>query len=190
MSLTRQKAARIALPVLLVCIYGTLGVVRDVTNWLRDHELLRLTVGALFTLTALGACVLVAKAPALRNGKTLGVLGFVGAVYAAVIWPMESIEEKVHFIEYGVVALLALEAMPLSWRPVARFFAAALFVTAAGWADEGLQGLLPSRYYDLRDVAFNAAAGIMALSTISLLRWIATRQSVRSVKSDGVASAS
>jgi hypothetical protein len=36
-------------------------------------------------------------------------------------------------------------------------------VLAAGWIDELIQGLLPTRYYDLRDVAFNAAAGLLAL---------------------------
>jgi hypothetical protein len=43
-----------------------------------------------------------------------------------------------------------------------------LFVAAAGWIDEGIQALLPSRYYDLRDVAFNAAAGLMALAAIAI----------------------
>ena len=49
-----------------------------------------------------------------------------------------------------------------------RFIACALFVAAAGWIDEGIQALLPSRFYDLRDVAFNAAAGLMALGAIAI----------------------
>jgi VanZ family protein len=55
-----------------------------------------------------------------------------------------------------VVGLLAYE----SFR---RYWVALVFVAAAGWIDEGIQALLPSRYYDLRDVAFNAAAGALAL---------------------------
>jgi VanZ family protein len=81
---------------------------------------------------------------------------------------MKSPEEKIHFIEYGGVAMLAHAASPRSWSQRKRFIACALFVAAAGWIDEGIQALLPSRYYDLRDVAFNAAAGLMALGAIAI----------------------
>ncbi|MCK5438817.1 MAG: hypothetical protein KAI97_02685 [Gemmatimonadetes bacterium] len=32
------------------------------------------------------------------------------------------------------------------------------------WLDEGIQALLPSRVYDLRDVGVNALAGLMAIA--------------------------
>lgn len=137
----RQTIARIALPTLLVCIYATLGVVRDVTNFLRDRELLRLTVGALFVAAALIVCVLIAATPAVRNLKALFVALGCAAVYALIIWPMESIEEKVHFLEYGLVAVLALEAAPRGWRPWRTFISVALVEVdrsgsaAAGRAD-------------------------------------------------------
>ena len=44
---------------------------------------------------------------------------------------------------------------------------AALTVTLTallGWLDEGIQALLPNRVYDIRDVAFNALAGLMAIA--------------------------
>ncbi|MGA9519904.1 MAG: VanZ family protein [Myxococcaceae bacterium] len=84
---------------------------------------------------------------------------------------MSSPEEKAHFVEYGVVALLAWAALPAGWRTGRRFVGAALFTLGAGWIDEGIQGLLPSRYYDLRDVAFNGAAGLLALGAVQLIRW-------------------
>jgi VanZ family protein len=92
----------------------------------------------------------------------------VAAAYAAVIYPMQSPEEKIHFIEYGGVAVLAHTAAPRDWSRRKRFLACALFVAAAGWIDEGIQALLPSRVYDLRDVAFNAAAGLMALGAVAI----------------------
>jgi VanZ family protein len=68
------------------------------------------------------------------------------------------------------VALLAFAAWPHAWSARKRSLASALFTLAAGWIDEGIQGLLPTRFYDLRDVAFNAAAGVLALVALSFLR--------------------
>ena len=39
-----------------------------------------------------------------------------------------------------------------------------------GWLDEGVQGLLPNRMYDLRDVAFNALAAALALGAAAAVR--------------------
>ena len=39
----------------------------------------------------------------------------------------------------------------------------------AGWIDEGIQEILPNRFYDLRDVAMNAAGGALAVFSIWIL---------------------
>lgn len=165
-----------ALPLYLLAIYATLGVVRDVTNALREAELLRVTVAALFGAAAICVLAVIALSKPLRSPRVLAVVLVAAGAYAAVIWPMESIEEKVHFLEYGLVALLAHEAAPDRLKGVVRFVSVALFVVAAGWLDEGIQALLPSRHYDLRDVGFNAAAGFMALATLALIRRAGARR--------------
>jgi VanZ family protein len=113
----------------------------------------------------------------LRRPRTLLALSAVAAVYGLVIWPMESPEEKLHFLEYGVVALLASAGSPVAWSRSRRFIGAALFTLAAGWLDEGIQALLPTRYYDLRDVGFNALAGVMALAALEVVRFVSRRPS-------------
>ena len=40
-----------------------------------------------------------------------------------------------------------------------------------GWLDEALQGVLPNRVYDLRDVRLNALAGALALAALAFARW-------------------
>jgi hypothetical protein len=46
----------------------------------------------------------------------------------------------------------------------------ALALTAAGGlVDEIVQGILPNRHWDLRDVAVNAGAGALALAAVSVL---------------------
>lgn len=170
MTWNRQKLARVALPLYLGTIYATLGVVRTITNALREAELLRLTVALLFTCAAVAVSAVVIRSPSLRSVRVFAVLAIAAAAYAAIIWPMDSLEEKVHFLEYGLVALLAHEAAPAEWRTAVRFVSVALFVVAAGWLDEGIQAITPDRHYDLRDVGFNATAGLLALSTLTAVR--------------------
>jgi VanZ family protein len=169
---SRSALARVALPLLLGAIWSTLGVARTVTDHLRDANLLRLSVAALFLGAGAIASGLVLRDPRSRNLRVVAALLGLGAFYAAVVLPMHNPEEKAHFVEYGLVALLAWGSCPVGWTRRRRFVSAALFTLCAGWIDEGIQALIPSRHYDLRDVAFNAAAGLLALSALSVLRWV------------------
>jgi VanZ family protein len=48
----------------------------------------------------------------------------------------------------------------------------AIGVTALiGWLDEGIQALLPNRFYDIQDVGFNALAALMAIVASLALEW-------------------
>jgi VanZ family protein len=80
----------------------------------------------------------------------------------------------VHFLQYGVLAgvlYLALRVRAARLGSPRRWSAAtiaALLTALVGWGDEGIQALVPSRVYDLRDVGFNALAGILAVLTLAL----------------------
>jgi hypothetical protein len=169
-----RKAARVALPLYLGALYATLGIMRVITETLRGAGFLRISVSVAFALVAVSVAVLIARDPLNRSRRVVGALVGCAVVYAAIIWPMQSPEEKLHFIQYGLVGILADLASPAHWSARARFVRCALFVTAAGWVDELIQALLPNRYYDLRDVAFNAIAGILALSALTLVRFART----------------
>jgi hypothetical protein len=162
------RAARFTLTGYLFAIYATLGVVRTITNFLRDRGLLRPSVVIAFAMAGTAILWLVFRDARNRTWRVALALLLAGATYALVIFPMKSPEEKIHFVEYGGVAALAYAAAPRRWTGWKRYAGCALFVGAAGWIDEGIQALLPSRFYDLRDVGFNAAAGLMALGMIAI----------------------
>ena len=87
---------------------------------------------------------------------------------------MSVLQERLHLVEYGAVALAfraAFAARRADGRAPALPAAAAAFgaTVAAGWLDEGIQALLPNRYYDIRDVGFNALAGALALAVEAAL---------------------
>ncbi|NNE43630.1 MAG: VanZ family protein, partial [Gemmatimonadetes bacterium] len=62
-------------------------------------------------------------------------------------------------------------------------------VAGLGWIDEGIQALLPGRVYDIRDVGFNALAGLMAVggsvAMIRARRWAQRRKAGPGPTDDG-----
>ncbi len=159
---------------LLAAIYASLYSVRPLANWLRDHGLLRVSIGALFLVVA--AVVLrwcLARSPGRRE---IAVLALFGVLYLGVLWPIRMPEERFHLLEYGLLAGLVYAALLERRRPGAgmRWSAlpgllAVLVSGLAGWIDEGIQYLLPNRYYDRVDVWLNVLAAVMAVGALAAL---------------------
>ena len=154
----RERRWWIAALGLILLIYATLYFVRGPAEFLRARGLLRLTVGALFGVAAVGVVRQIWKRGAgPREGLVL--LGFAGAFCGVVLLP-DLPEERLHFLEYGLLGGFLFQACGERaarlgrGRPGAAWTA---FVLAglAGWGDEGIQALLPNRYYDLWDVLWN-----------------------------------
>lgn len=164
----------------LLLIYSTLYSVRPLVTFLRQRNLLRLSVAAAFLL----AVVWVIRSLGRQRVGWRTVVGLVVAigVYLAVFGTVEANpEELIHFLEYGLIAVLFDAALRERRRNasdkggfrVSNYpgITAALLTLAAGWLDEAIQWALPNRFYDIRDVAFNGGAAVMALVVVRLLDW-------------------
>lgn len=173
----------------VILIYASLGYLRTPTEWLRERNLLRLTVAAVFLV----AVILVVRVLLRRRpGRTeLAVLAAVAVVYLVVLLCHERVEERVHYLEYGLVGGLVYSALlerranrrpkpppPRRPRPWAGP-AAVLITAAAGWGDEGIQAILPDRVYELRDVAMNVSAGILIVAAMAARSWARRRDAGR-----------
>lgn len=174
---SRERNLWLAAAGLLVLIYSTLSVVRPITEALRDASLLIPALILVFgTCVAWGLRGLRRRRPGRIETATLAGIAL---TYGLLLLWLRTPEEAMHFVEYGAVAVLFYEALAerrrsatrtgtTPWLPVRIPAAGALVLTiAAGWLDEGIQYLLPERYYDLRDVALNAAAGALALVAVA-----------------------
>jgi hypothetical protein len=183
-SAAERRSWRIALGG-LGAIYGSLYFLPFLLEFLRDRNLLRVALGAL--AATLLAAVVVSYARRGAGGREWAVLALIVAAYASVLARMSILQERLHLLEYGALALLVRDA--LRWRLLAgpprahperdAALGALLLTAAAGWVDELLQGILPNRYYDLRDVGFNALAAAMALAAASLSAWAARAEARR-----------
>ncbi len=174
----------------LLLIYLSAFFARPLANYLRDRNLLRGAVLAVF-LVAVG--VVVCRLRAVRPGWRAWVAsGIVASVYLLLLVAVPMLpEERLHFLEYGLVAVLVYEALRerrevgamqsvgsrRGWGRTSPSLLAVALTGLAGWLDEGIQALLPDRYYDLRDVAFNTVAAVLAVGSV---KWI---ESVRQANS-------
>lgn len=168
----REKLLWIAAATLVAAIYALLYPMPQVVDLLRGRGLLRVTVVVAFVLAGIALAEAVRRTrPGWREVLAIAALA---PAYALVLQAMRRAEEAFHFLEYGLLGVLVYLALIERFRARAAAPpwwiapAAVVLTTAAGWLDEGIQALLPNRYYDLRDVGFNAAAGALAVAAVVL----------------------
>lgn len=164
-----------AVAVAVAFLFAALYPLQFVLDALRARNLLRGMIAGLF----LSGAALVAFGLARRRASLRAwlVLLLAGATYAGLALAMAVPQERLHLVEYGALALLLRAAFSARFtdgapggngRGVNTWTLAT--ATAIGWLDEAIQGMLPNRQYDLRDVGFNALAAALALGVAAAIR--------------------
>lgn len=170
-------------------IYASAYFVRFASNHLRERSLLAPTVAGLGLAGLAGLVAWWAHdRPSLG---TWSLLVPAGIAYGGLWQALDRLEERIHLLEYGILGAILFRALTLHahrrervrWRWPAT--GALLLAVALGWLDEGIQYLLPNRFYDLRDVAINAVAAAVAIALLALrhrmtspsaIQWRSTRR--------------
>ena len=144
-------------------IFLTVPFARALQSALAEHA------GRTFVFYIVGIAAVVGAALAIRSLKKrrIGVAAYVWltAVLVAFAWYAyvlrDNPEETIHFVEYGILSLLVYRALVHRMRDTSVYFAAVLVVGIIGIIDEWIQWVVPSRYWDLRDVQINLTAGAL-----------------------------
>lgn len=149
----------------VVAIYATLGLAKTLAGALAASGLVENAIW--WAMFLMGAAILMLGMKTRLGGAEIGAgLGVLGA-YFLLLLRMTLPEERSHMIEYSMVGALIFHALierhNNGRRVPSPVFLAIGLTALLGWIDEGLQLLLPGRFYDLRDVGFNALAGLMAV---------------------------
>lgn len=180
----RERNLWLAVAGILLLIYSTLSLVRPLTEWLRDWG--GLIPGLILLFGGLAAWGLRGLRRRRPGRLESAVLVGIGVAYGLLFFALRTPEEAMHFVQYGLVAVLVYEALAerkkarpaeaevagkAGWLVRWPALGALALTGAAGWLDEGIQHLLPSRYYDLRDVFFNAAAALLAVAAVAGRKW-------------------
>ncbi len=141
----------------------SLPVTPMVVDGLKARGSLEVVVALLFL--GAGACatyVLLVRLKIRRFRYYLMLLGILVAL-GVIVALVKTHQERVHFLEYGLLAILAGGVFPDPRRAFA-------FAALLGILDEAIQFLLPMRYFDPRDIAFNAVAAAFGTGVLMLTR--------------------
>lgn len=161
-----------SLTLIVVGLAPFIGLLRDV---LFETFATRAVKGLSVGFAMIGAALLLFAIARIRQRRWLRYAGLMAS--AALVWVQAvgfetelaqvNVAEKIHLLEYGLLALLLYRALlPTDDAPPAdlRLFALPLiWVTFAGTLDEAVQWLVETRTGEIRDVALNLLSGACGL---------------------------
>ncbi|MEW6443394.1 MAG: VanZ family protein [bacterium] len=160
-------------------LFCSLVFVRAFMDWLEARNLQGLLsfslLAALAGLLAWGFLRIRSLRGAPSGRAVLRFSLLFGLFVCCMAWLTRITVERVHFFEYGLLAALCFQAAGRSRTGPRRYAQAAIATVWIGFLDEAAQGLLPTRYYDNRDLVLNLVAATLALATIALVPLSAAR---------------
>ncbi len=161
----RQKKIRAWNDVLLwvVMIYSTLYVVRPVCEYLKKVTPFAALINIILWVSLAGIITAWYLKINIKKPSTYLLLLTIVVIYFFSFLKIKYPEEKIHFIEYGCLGFLTFRAWRLNFSLPVAYLCAFLLTSLLGWGDEGIQGLLLSRYYQISDVILNSYSGVLGL---------------------------
>lgn len=181
----RERRLWIAVGLAVAALFLALYPLQFALDFLRARNLLRLTVAAVFCGGATAVLWWARRSALTLRGW--GILGAAALVYGAIAAWLDVPQERLHLVEYGGLALLLREALAERSRRLSSpgsggiagrraAWRALVAASAIGVADEVVQGILPNRQYDPRDIAFNVVAAALALATREAVEQVGRRR--------------
>lgn len=157
----------------MAVVFGTVPLTRQVVLALRNTDLLGATVTGSYALAVAGVVYYVLFNRRLADWIAFAVVAALLCVVTVLLLGLAIPEERVHFLQYGAMALLARSALgrglDASAHAAQNLLLGVALTSTLGLLEECLQGLVPRRVFDWRDVAMNAGAAFSALLLDELL---------------------
>jgi len=154
-------------------IYGTIYLLPWISRSMKQHGMgWVIRYGPVVLLAAISGLLLHRL---LKEGgkwrKGLLLLSGTAAMYAFLIVVLaETAVERAHLIEYGLLGFLVLRAMEGRHDKVRLHLFTVVVVLVIGFVDEVIQGFLPGRIYDPKDVLINTVSGVLGLCMVGIFQ--------------------
>ncbi len=150
-------------------IYSTLYIMRPVCEFLKQYTWFSFSVNAGMAFFVIFIVLIFVRKKHIRKMSTYFLFFLVMAGYFLGMTLLSIPEERLHFIEYGVLVFLIYRALVLDFKNGQSYFAAFVITSFVGLGDEGIQYLLPNRYYQLKDVCLNSASAALGLALVYVI---------------------
>ena len=164
-----------------ILIFISLPFIRIPAEWLRNHNLLIQTIYfAYFIFIIAISYIIVVKEKEQRIIVWISIF-MILLVLLQLSKFMIVPEEKIHFLQYGILGYFLFKAILhsiINSRKIYSFntsvivsgFLALIFCSFIGFLDEIIQYYLPSRVYDIRDIIWNSIGGLFGILIILLIK--------------------
>jgi len=175
----RERRLWLWVAAVVVAIFATLGQVPAIAAFLSERG----SLDQMFFNTFVALIVAMAFVGFLQRPgwREIAVGAAVAAVYVIAFLRFAAPAERTHLFEFGVIAALIylalLERVANGATVRAPAVTACVSAAALGWIDEGVQAILPNRFFDPIDLGFNTAAALGAVMSVRALRWARARRS-------------
>lgn len=146
-----------------ILIYSTLYIVRPICEFLKKYTPFNLIVWSIFVLISAWIIYLVFFHVRWRRASSYLLFSGIVVCYVVVLFWLKIPEERIHLIQYGILACLVVRALRLDLPPLAAYAGAFVLTSLLGLGDEGIQHVLSNRYFEWKDVYLNAVSGGLGL---------------------------
>lgn len=152
-------------------IYASIPFARGILQWTELHGgagSMRWLSIALIGLAAAWAIRRILRRLRHLRWPRIALVVFVAAVFVYLAFEMmDTPAEALHFVEYGVLGLLAFRAFAMRGRDPLVYLNAALACALVSTIDEAVQWMTPGRYWDVRDLSNNSLAAALVLVAVA-----------------------
>jgi hypothetical protein len=150
----------------IALLYGTLPITPGITNWMARHSLLKPFIAVMCLLVVLLFVFAGRKTANFRKPSFWLTAVWIGGVYYWATKHTVLINERLHLWLYAVLGFLLFSLFRFKISG-ARLFLIVLVVSfLLGALDEGIQYLLPNRFFGWHDMALNGLGGATSLLII------------------------
>ena len=147
----------------VVLIYSTLYIVRPICEFLKQAASFSLLVKGGVGLLLVGLMAVLFKRIGAFRVSSCFLLAVALGLYVLAISLLPTPEESLHLVEYGILSFFVYWAFILDFKNWQAYLGAFVLTSLLGWGDEGIQYLLPNRYYQTKDVLLNSVSAALGL---------------------------
>lgn len=151
-------------------VYSTLYIVRPICDFLKATTPFSFLINVLCSAFLFSIIMRLWMKICIRRWSSYLIVILVVLAYVYGLVTLQLSSEKIHFIEYGFLAYLVIKAISLDIKKPIAYGFAFLLVTIIGWVDEGIQNILPNRYYSIDDVILNSISGALVLLLVFVFK--------------------